>query len=168
MIRRPTRSTRTDTLFPYTTLFRSFAQEEAAGEAEGRQEADEAGRPRGDPAGGLPGGVAAGQIAGIGDSGFGIGETQQPPPRWLRRESRNTRAPDLPNPQSPIPNPRSKGTSMRWFEIALVVLTLLSGLVWLLDNLFLAKRRAANAGLLDEGREPWYVDYAKAFFPVLA
>src|SRR3546814_10596544 len=57
---------------------------------------------------------------------------------------------------------------MRWFEIALVVLTLLSGLVWLLDNLFLAKRRAANAGLLDEGREPWYVDYAKAFFPVLA
>src|SRR3546814_660386 len=46
---------------------------------------------------------------------------------------------------------------MRWFEIALVVLTLLSGLVWLLDNLFLAKRRAANAGLLDEGREPWYV-----------
>src|SRR3546814_13348572 len=57
---------------------------------------------------------------------------------------------------------------MRWFEIALVVLTLLSGLVWLLDNLVLAKRRAANAGLLDEGREPWYVDYAKAFFPVLA
>src|SRR3546814_1996232 len=95
MIRRPPRSTRTDTLCPYTTLFRS-------------------------------------------------------------------------NPQSPIPNPRSKGTSMRWFEIALVVLTLLSGLVWLLDNLFLAKRRAANAGLLDEGREPWYVDYAKAFFPVLA
>src|SRR3546814_9533866 len=57
---------------------------------------------------------------------------------------------------------------MRWFEIALVVLTLLSGLVWLLDNMFLAKRRAANARLLDEGREPWYVDYAKAFFPVLA
>src|SRR3546814_21016093 len=106
MIRRPTRSTRTDTLFPYTTLFRSFAQEEAAGEAEGRQEADEAGRPRGDPAGGLPGGVAAGQIAGIGDSGFGIGETQQPPPRWLRRESRNNRAPDLPNPQSPTPQHR--------------------------------------------------------------
>src|SRR3546814_3261686 len=26
MIRRPTRSTRTDTLFPYTTLFRSFRQ----------------------------------------------------------------------------------------------------------------------------------------------
>src|SRR3546814_4158670 len=28
MIRRPPRSTRTDTLFPYTTLFRSFAQPE--------------------------------------------------------------------------------------------------------------------------------------------
>src|SRR3546814_15637575 len=27
MIRRPPRSTRTDTLFPYTTLFRSFAEE---------------------------------------------------------------------------------------------------------------------------------------------
>src|SRR3546814_6303487 len=29
MIRRPPRSTRTDTLFPYTTLFRSFAAEKA-------------------------------------------------------------------------------------------------------------------------------------------
>src|SRR3546814_3291755 len=31
MIRRPTRSTRTDTLFPYTTLFRSNAAEAARG-----------------------------------------------------------------------------------------------------------------------------------------
>src|SRR3546814_6106457 len=31
MIRRPPRSTRTDTLFPYTTLFRSFNAELAAG-----------------------------------------------------------------------------------------------------------------------------------------
>src|SRR3546814_4335387 len=31
MIRRPPRSTRTDTLFPYTTLFRSRAGREAAG-----------------------------------------------------------------------------------------------------------------------------------------
>src|SRR3546814_20831278 len=29
MIRRPPRSTRTDTLFPYTTLFRSYCQENA-------------------------------------------------------------------------------------------------------------------------------------------
>ena len=56
---------------------------------------------------------------------------------------------------------------MRWFEIALVALTLFTGVVWLLDKLFLAKRRAARAGLL-EPREPVVVDYAKAFFPVLA
>src|SRR3546814_6430442 len=30
MIRRPPRSTRTDTLFPYTTLFRSLCRDEAA------------------------------------------------------------------------------------------------------------------------------------------
>ena len=56
---------------------------------------------------------------------------------------------------------------MRWFEIALVALTLFTGVVWLLDKLFLAKRRADRAGLL-EPREPVVVDYAKAFFPVLA
>src|SRR5690606_39131023 len=64
--------------------------------------------------------------------------------------------------------PGSEGAKMRWFEIALVVLTVLSGLIWLLDKLVLARRRAAHAGLLDDGRDPWYVDYAKAFFPVLA
>src|SRR3546814_10317903 len=32
MIRRPPRPTRTDTLFPYTTLFRSRAREKAAGD----------------------------------------------------------------------------------------------------------------------------------------
>ncbi|MGO4220843.1 signal peptidase I [Lysobacter sp. TAF61] len=57
---------------------------------------------------------------------------------------------------------------MRWFEIILVVLTLFSGLVWLLDKLWLAKRRAAREGLLDDGKEPVVVDYSKAFFPVLA
>jgi signal peptidase I len=56
---------------------------------------------------------------------------------------------------------------MKWFEIALVVLTLGSGLVLLLDKWFLAKRRAANASLL-EGEEPALVDYSRAFFPVLA
>src|SRR3546814_21027943 len=34
MIRRPPRSTRTDTLFPYTTLFRSFLRAGFGGEAE--------------------------------------------------------------------------------------------------------------------------------------
>jgi len=57
---------------------------------------------------------------------------------------------------------------MKWFEIILVVLTAFSGVVWLLDKLFLAKRRAAREGLLDDGKEPLIVDYSKAFFPVLA
>lgn len=57
---------------------------------------------------------------------------------------------------------------MRWFEIALVVLTLFTGLVWLLDKLVFAKRREARQGLLDDGKEPVVVDYSKAFFPVLA
>src|SRR3546814_8304867 len=37
MIRRPPRSTRTDTLFPYTTLFRSLGAEIAAGGVEARE-----------------------------------------------------------------------------------------------------------------------------------
>src|SRR3546814_17954086 len=36
MIRRPPRSTRTDTLFPYTTLFRSGSARTASGPADGR------------------------------------------------------------------------------------------------------------------------------------
>ena len=55
---------------------------------------------------------------------------------------------------------------MVWFETALVVLTLFTGVVWLLDKLFFAKRRAAKGGLLAE--EPVVVDYSRAFFPVLA
>ncbi len=55
---------------------------------------------------------------------------------------------------------------MVWFETILVVLTLLTGIVWLADKLFLATRRAARGGLLDE--EPVLVDYSRAFFPVLA
>ena len=58
---------------------------------------------------------------------------------------------------------------MRWFEIALVSLTLFTGAVWLLDKLFLARRRAAHADRIDvEAKEPAIVDYSKAFFPVLA
>lgn len=57
---------------------------------------------------------------------------------------------------------------MIWFETGLVVLTVFTGLVWLLDRIYLAKRRAAReGGLLDDGREPVLVDYSKAFFPVL-
>jgi signal peptidase I len=57
---------------------------------------------------------------------------------------------------------------MVWFETILVTLTALTGLVWLLDRLVLAKRRAADAGMLEAPREPVLVDYSKAFFPILA
>jgi len=43
---------------------------------------------------------------------------------------------------------------MRWFEIALVVLTLFTGLVWLLDKLVLAKRREARQGCWTMARNP--------------
>ena len=56
---------------------------------------------------------------------------------------------------------------MVWFEIALVSLTLFTGFVWLLDKLFLRKRREARAGIL-EAKEPVVIDYSRAFFPVLA
>ena len=56
---------------------------------------------------------------------------------------------------------------MVWFEIVLVALTLFTGLVWLLDKLWLRKRREQRAGLLDV-HEPMVVDYSRAFFPVLA
>src|SRR3546814_15966284 len=39
MIRLPTRSTRTETLFPYTTLFRSIARAEVVGAGQRRPEA---------------------------------------------------------------------------------------------------------------------------------
>jgi signal peptidase I len=57
---------------------------------------------------------------------------------------------------------------MKWFEIILVILTTFTGVVWLVDKLFLARRRIAGAGLLDDGEEPVVIDYSKAFFPVLA
>ena len=49
---------------------------------------------------------------------------------------------------------------MTWFETLLVVATLGSGAVWLLDALFFAKRRKAKGGLLDE--EPVLVDEVAA------
>ena len=56
---------------------------------------------------------------------------------------------------------------MVWFELILVTLTLLTGLIWLGDRLFFARRRANADGLLDQTEEPVVVDYARAFFPVL-
>ena len=56
---------------------------------------------------------------------------------------------------------------MKWFEIGLVSLTFLSGLIWLLDRLVYAKGRARRGGLLGSD-EPVIVDYARSFFPILA
>lgn len=56
---------------------------------------------------------------------------------------------------------------IQWFEKALVLLTLFTGAVWLLDKLFWSRRRLARQGL-EEAKEPVVVDYSKAFFPVLA
>src|SRR3546814_13527400 len=43
MVRRPPRSTRTDTLFPYTTLFRSEARASGGPHPEGRNEMEQLG-----------------------------------------------------------------------------------------------------------------------------
>src|SRR3546814_14462228 len=48
MIRRPPRSTRTDTLFPYTTLFRSTEEEEAPAEEAAKEDPVEATEPLAD------------------------------------------------------------------------------------------------------------------------
>jgi len=47
------------------------------------------------------------------------------------------------------------------FALILFVLTAVTGVIWLLDRLLLARRRAPGAG------EPVWVEYAKSFFPVL-
>src|SRR3546814_8665318 len=49
MIRRPPRSTRTDTLFPYTTLFRSPGSEDRPAAASGERREDLSGRRREEP-----------------------------------------------------------------------------------------------------------------------
>src|SRR3546814_6029682 len=64
MIRRPPRSTRTDTLFPYTTLFRSVAPlQEPPGEAEvGRRLPGGRGGPEPRPARRRQGAVRRGEV----------------------------------------------------------------------------------------------------------
>ena len=57
------------------------------------------------------------------------------------------------------------------FSLMLVAVGAISGLVWLLDKLFFARRRelaAAGAGTPHERvREPVAVEYARSFFPVI-
>ena len=48
-----------------------------------------------------------------------------------------------------------------YFALFMVVILVVSGAIWLLDKLVL--RRARPAGAAD----PWFVEYAKSFFPVI-
>src|SRR3546814_17924267 len=82
MIRRPPRSTRTDTLFPYTTLFRSLVwygfrflgRLQAACKAEARLREQEGGRPA------RKAGPGRGREAGAGKDGPGVVEDLVPCP----------------------------------------------------------------------------------------
>src|SRR3546814_3793188 len=99
MIRRPPRSTRTDTLFPYTTLFRSFlhaaivaaAEQAAVLVIERSADRDAAFGQAG--AGFFDGGVEQGAVVGGGDHGGGCGAGG-------RHDGATGRAPGhgLPNP----------------------------------------------------------------------
>ncbi len=48
-----------------------------------------------------------------------------------------------------------------YFALFMVVILAVTGLIWLLDILVLRKNRLVGA------EEPWYVEYAKSFFPVI-
>ena len=54
------------------------------------------------------------------------------------------------------------------FALILTVLTLVTGVIWLLDRLFFAKSRGLMAREGEEVAEPVLVDYARSLFPVLA
>src|SRR3546814_5343805 len=96
MLRRPPRSTRTDTLFPYTTLFRSPALR-AIGDARKADSTELAGNPRARSAVLR---VAEKLGLGIGDSEFDEKQVR----RGGKRAGGATLSPcPIPNPQSPIP-----------------------------------------------------------------
>lgn len=54
------------------------------------------------------------------------------------------------------------------FALVLTVLTLLAGVIWLVDRLFFAKSRTLMVREGEEVAEPLIVDYARSLFPVLA
>ncbi len=56
---------------------------------------------------------------------------------------------------------------MQYFSLVLLLVTGLSGLIWLADLLFWRKRRKAAAAAGAPAREPWPVDYSRSLFPVL-
>src|SRR3546814_11496533 len=109
MILRPPRSTRTDTLFPYTTLFRSRRGAVGAAQEE------------------VVVGAFEGELheAGIGDSGLGIRKGAMPGASGARGRDRHRDVNDrkeritaLANPQSRIPIPGSwaarSAAALRW------------------------------------------------------
>src|SRR3546814_2350173 len=111
MIRRPPRSTRTDTLFPYTTLFRSHGAAAAVPDPlQSRRHAgrlEEAAPPRGFAAahrprprpagdaalrGGAAGDGGSGGQTGRGADGVGEGQLSAPVGNWYRPSSRPSAA----------------------------------------------------------------------------
>jgi signal peptidase I len=52
------------------------------------------------------------------------------------------------------------------FSLILVLVTFFTGVVWLIDSLFFAKRRIREQGQ-EQAAEPLLVEYSKAFFPIL-
>ncbi len=53
------------------------------------------------------------------------------------------------------------------FPAFLVLATLLTGVIWLIDALFFAKNRRALLATGDDYHEPLLVEYSKSFFPVI-
>lgn len=53
------------------------------------------------------------------------------------------------------------------FELILVILAAISGLIWLVDALFFSRRRRRALADGQEVRQPMLVDYARSFFPVI-
>src|SRR3546814_12344469 len=91
MIRRPPRSTRTDTLFPYTTLFRSDGDTAAdpAGAVDGDRRAD-AGEGPGRPGRHGPRAAAAGQGAAAVRRGAGRTRRAEDPDHPRLRDRKST------------------------------------------------------------------------------
>lgn len=53
------------------------------------------------------------------------------------------------------------------FALILTLLSIITGIIWLTDYLFFAKKRALRTNNNDEIAEPVIVDYARSLFPVL-
>ncbi len=53
-------------------------------------------------------------------------------------------------------------------ELALILASFVTGLIWLTDQIWWRKQRnAQNLQRGEQAHEPWYVEYSRAFFPVL-